>query len=174
MLPPESYHMTIFNGANDLGRSESNWPGNVAMDAPIRECNRIMLKRMKGCQLKGRFPLEVSIDVEHTLDYGRACTLRMRGASPNASHNLRDIRDQLSAAYQVPVQPNDDYGFHISIAYTIKELSEEEHAEYSKLLQIHLPILVNAMPVLELGLAEYCTFPNMYRFDVEHLLRVGI
>ena len=172
ILPPESYHMTIFNGSNDLGRPDSTWPGGVPIEAPIEECNRIMLQRMKSCQLRAQFPIEVSIDVDQTLDYGRACTLRMRGASPDAGRNLRAIRDQLAAVYRVPVLPNDTYGFHITIAYTMQDFSEQEHAEYTKLLQQQLPDLVKLAPTLELGLAEYCTFPNMYRFDVQHLLRV--
>jgi len=128
---------------------------------------------MKNCQLRAQFPIEVSIDVDRTLDYGRACTLRMRGASPNAVRNLHVIRGQLAAVYQVRFQANNNYGFHITIAYTMQDFSEQEHAEYTKLLRVHLQDLVKSAPVLELGLAEYCTFPDMYRFDVKHFLHVA-
>jgi hypothetical protein len=164
--------MTIFNGSNDLDPPHSTWPGGVPIGASIEECNRVMLQRMKRCQLSAQFPMEVSIDVDQTLDYGRACTLLMRGASPDAVRNLRTIRDQLASVYRVPIQPNDTYGFHITIAYTMQDFSEQERAEYTRLLRPQLPELVKSAPILELGLAEYCTFPDMYRFDVLHLPRV--
>jgi hypothetical protein len=42
----DSYHMTIFPGANDQDRSVSGWPSYVPMDAPIEICNRMVGERM--------------------------------------------------------------------------------------------------------------------------------
>lgn len=173
ILPTDSYHMTIFNGSNDLGRTNSTWPGGVPSNASIDECNRVMLERMKQTRLKAQFPIQVSIDMRETLEYGRACTLRMIGATEMAARNLQSIRQQLAAAYKVPAPATDDYEFHISLAYTMHDFSNQERAQYKTILQKHLPKLVATVPVLELGLAEYCTFPNMYRFDIRHLVGVA-
>jgi hypothetical protein len=172
ILPTDSYHMTIFNGSNDLGRTNSTWPGGVLSDASIDQCNRVMLERMKETRLKAQFPIQVSIDMRQTLEYGRACTLRMIGSTEMATRNLLSIRQQLAAAYRVPVPANDDYEFHITFAYTMHDFADKEKTEYKAILQEHLPKLIASAPNLELGLAEYCTFPNMYRFDIQHLVGV--
>jgi len=38
-------------------------------------------------------------------------------------------------------------------------------------LMQHLPNIVGAAPVIEFGVPEFCTFDNMYRFEVYTLLR---
>jgi hypothetical protein len=53
------------------------------------------------------------------------------------------------------------------------DLTAAEMAEYRSILRPTLDRLIAAMPVLELGLPEYCTFCDMYRFDTELILRAG-
>jgi hypothetical protein len=43
-------------------------------------------------------------------------------------------------------------------------------AEYNEVLRQTVECIVAATPVLELGLPEYCTFRDMYRYDPELLL----
>jgi hypothetical protein len=171
ILPPESYHMTIFPGANDQARPRSSWPGGVALDATIEQCSSIMRQRMESVHLEGPFPLRVEIDVPATMNYGRACTLRMKGADPNAEHTLRAIRNRLADVYQYRGPEHDNYGFHITIAYTMTDLSAEEMTHYHALLQDAVNRLTRETPVLSLGLPEYCTFRDMFRFDTEVILR---
>ena len=38
----DSYHMTVFPGANDLDRSAYGWPSYVPSDAPIDVCTRMV------------------------------------------------------------------------------------------------------------------------------------
>ena len=172
LLPPESYHMTLYSGANDQSRDDSNWPGGVRRDASMAECNRIVLARMQAARLVADFPLRLRIDNEGTLTYGRACTLRMTGADQASNRNLHGIRKQLADTFQTTLREPDQYGLHISIAYTMEEFSPQEMQHYRQLLATHVRQLNSICPVLELGLAEFCTFQDMYRFDVRCLLRV--
>jgi hypothetical protein len=171
ILPPESYHMTIYPGANDQDRTRSSWPGGVARDASIEQCSRMMKARMEAARFTGPFPLRVRVDVPSTLDYGRASTLRMAGADAASEKALRSLRDHIAEVYQYRSPDHDAYGFHITLAYTMADLSTSEMAEYRRFLRQAVERIASATPVLELGLPEYCTFKNMYRFDTEVMLR---
>jgi hypothetical protein len=46
-----------------------------------------------------------------------------------------------------------------------------ERREYQRLLVQHLPALVGAAPVIEFGIPEFCTFEDMYKFEILTLLR---
>jgi hypothetical protein len=173
ILPVESYHMTVYSGSNDQNRIHSSWPGGVPIDAPIEQCNQVMMERMKTFHFEGPFPLRVRVDVPHTMRYGRASTLRMEGADPASERTLRVLRDRLADVYKFRAADHDTYGFHITIAYTMADLSAAEMAEYRSILRPALDRLTAATPVLELGLPEYCTFRDMYRFDIELILRAG-
>jgi len=171
ILPPESYHMTIYPGANDQDRQLSSWPGGVPFDATIEQCSASIKARMETARFAGPFPLRVRVDVPRTLNYGRASTLRMIGADAASEHALRTLRDQIAAVYKFRAPEHENYGFHITVAYTMADLSKAEMAEYRTLLQKAVDQIVAATPVLELGLPEYCTFKDMYRFDPEVILR---
>jgi hypothetical protein len=53
----------------------------------------------------------------------------------------------------------------------MRGFTSEEKQEYEAILQHHLPIIANAAPVIELGVPEFCTFEDMYRFEMRTLLR---
>jgi hypothetical protein len=171
ILPTESNHMTIYPGANDQDRSVSSWPGGVPLDAAIEQCGSIVKARMEAARFPGPFPLRVRVDVPRTLHYGRASTLRMTGADAASEHALRSLRDRIAEVYQYRAPDHDTYGFHVTIAYTMADFSKAEVAEYRAILQQAVEQIAAATPVLELGLPEYCTFRDMYRFDPELMLR---
>lgn len=173
ILPIESYHMTVYSGSNDQNRAHSSWPGGVPIGASIEECNHIMMERMKTFRFDGPYPLRVRVDGPRTMSHGRASTLRMEGADPASERTLRALRDRLADVYKFRAPDHDTYGFHITIAYTMADLTTAEMAEYRSILRPALDHLIAATPVLELGLPEYCTFRDMYRFDTELILRAG-
>jgi hypothetical protein len=173
ILPTDSYHMTIYPGANDQSRVHSSWPGGVPLDASIERCNSVMKERMESLSLAGPFPLRVRINVPNTMHYGRASTLRMEGADSGSERVLRTVRDRLADVYRFRAPDHDTYGFHITIAYTMSDLSASEKTEYHALLQKAVDHITATTPVLELGLPAYCTFRDMYRFDPDVTLRTG-
>ena len=173
ILPTESYHMTVYSGSNDQNRAHSSWPGGVPISASIEECNKVMFDRMKAFRFDGPFPLRVCVDLPRTMSHGRASTLRMEGADPASERTLRTLRDRLADVYKFRAPDHNTYGFHITIAYTMANLTTAEIAEYRSILRPALDRLAAGTPVLELGLPEYCTFHDMYRFDTELILRAG-
>ena len=47
MLPPSSYHMTVFGAADDFNRRPGDWPNGVPLDMPIKECHRVVADRLR-------------------------------------------------------------------------------------------------------------------------------
>jgi hypothetical protein len=166
----DSYHMTIFPGANDQGRSAYGWPSYVPLEATIEECNRLVGERMARAHLDCELPLRVRVDLPSTLNYFAACTLRMVPIDSAENTKLRSIRDKLSEVYSFRTKDHDQYGFHITMSYQTARFTKEEQISYRRLLKTHMQRIMDAAPVLELGNPEYCTFPDMFRFEPKTLI----
>ena len=167
----DSYHMTIFPGANDQDRSISGWPSYVPADAPIDTCSRMVGERMAQAHLNCELPLRVRIDDLPTLLNPTACTLRMTPVDEAENRKLRSVRNQLSDVYGFRLKDHDQYGFHITMSYQIAPFSVPEQTAYRSLLKMHVRHIIDSAPILELGNPEYCTFPDMFRFEPRKLLR---
>jgi hypothetical protein len=166
-----SYHMTIFPGANDQNRAASGWPSCVPADAPIEVCSRMVGERMIKAHLNCELPLRVRIDEPVTLLNPTACTLRMTPVDEAENKKLRSVRDQLADIYGFRLKDHDQYGFHITMSYQLAPFTIQEQTSYRTQLKTHVRRIIEAVPVLELGNPEYCTFPDMFRFEPQKLLR---
>ena len=47
MLPPSSYHVTLFGGVNDADRNTPNWGVPFAHDTPVDKINALYLDRLR-------------------------------------------------------------------------------------------------------------------------------
>ncbi|WP_162539463.1 DUF1868 domain-containing protein [Granulicella sp. WH15] len=168
---PDSYHMTIFPGANDQDRTVSGWPSYVPADAPIEVCNRMVGERIAKAHLACELPIRVRINQASTLSYSTACTLRMMPADDNENIKLRSIRDHISEIYGFKLKDHAAYVFHITMSYQIAPFTDQEQSAYREMLKTHVQRIIDAQPVLEFGNPEYCTFPDMFRFDPQLLLK---
>lgn len=166
----DSYHMTIFAGANDQGRKASGWPVYVSQGATIEHCNAAVMERMQTLRLQYELPFRVMIDVPATLSYPRACTLRMKAVNDQEEKNLRSVRDQLAEAYGFRLPGHATYAFHVTMSYQMTPFTDSERKEYQDLLAAYVQKMVAEQPVLELGNPEYCTFADMLRFTPSLLL----
>lgn len=83
---------------------------------------------------------------------------------------LRSIRNQISELYGFRSKDHDRYGFHITMSYQIKPFTNQEQEDYRNLLKAHIQHIADAVLVLEFGNPEYCTFPDMFRFDPQKLI----
>lgn len=166
----DSYHMTIFPGANDADRSIYGWPSYVPVDAPIDACSRMVGEKMEAAHFTCRLPIRVRVDEEYTINFATACSLRLVPADANENDKLRSLRDQISTVYGFRLKDHATYQFHMTMSYQVAPFSAEEQRTYRELLRTHIPRIVSAQSILELGIPEYCTFPDMFRFEPQKLL----
>ena len=172
ILPSESYHMTIFPGANDQNRKVYGWPKDVPLDAQIANCSRTIEARARRFRMEAVLPFRVQVDVTKTLGPQRVSSLRMVPQNASEDAKLRKLRDQLAdSVFLFRTPDHDSYQFHISLAYQLSPLTAAEARAHHAILQRHVPRIVKSTPVLELGDPQFCTFENMYRFEPRALLQ---
>lgn len=172
VLPSDSYHATILGGPNDQDRQRYGWPSDIPINTPMADCNRIIGERIAQFRTHTELPLRFRLDQEKTLAPQRPCGLQLVPADENEEHKIRTLRNRMSdEVFRYRTSDHDTFGFHISMAYQMRGLAAAERREYQRILMQRLPAIVAAVPVIELGVPEFCTFEDMYRFEVQTLLR---
>jgi hypothetical protein len=111
-------------------------------------------------------------DKEKTLAPQLASGLQLAPADRTEKLKLRKLRDRLAdEVFRYRAKNHETFGFHISLAYQMSGFTVEERRESQNILQHHIPIIVAAAPEMEFGVPEFCTFEDMYRFEIRTLLR---
>ena len=172
ILPSESYHMTVFSGPNDQDRTVYGWPADIPIDVSMSECNRIIGERIANFRMHEALPIRVRVDREGTLGPQRVSSLRISPADDNENAKLRTLRDRMAEeVFRFQAEDHATFGFHISLAYQMSRLTPEEERQHQAILERHVPAIIAAAPVVELGVPEFCTFEDMFRFEIRTLLR---
>jgi hypothetical protein len=170
LLPPSSYHMTVFEGVTESSRRAGIWPGGLAPDAPLGQANRLLERRLEGFELDCTLPLRMRLD-EFSLRRDPGATIRLLPLDEQENRKLRRLRDRLAAQLRLRAPDHDNYGFHISLAYLIDWMTPELQREYIAVQSECFSMLQKRVPLIELGAPEFCVFYDMFAFDTQ--FRVG-
>lgn len=172
VLPSDSYHVTILGGLNDQDRARYGWPSDIPINAPIANCNHIIGQRFEQFKIVEELPLRFRIDKERTQSRQLASGLQLVPADQNEKAKLSRLRNHLADdVFRYRAKNHEMFGFHISLAYQMRGFTSKEWREYENIHERHLPIILATAPVIELGVPEFCTFEDMYRFEIHTLLR---
>lgn len=170
LLPPSSYHMTVFEGVTESSRRNGLWPAGLPTDAPLAASHRHLERKLEGFELDCPLPLRMRLD-EFSLRRDPGATIRLLPLDEQENRKLRRLRDRLSAQLQLRAPDHDNYGFHISLAYLIDWMTPEQRREYIAVQSDCFNMLRKRVPVIELGAPEFCVFYDMFAFDTQ--FRVG-
>ncbi|MBB6250993.1 DUF1868 domain-containing protein [Nitrospirillum iridis] len=170
LLPPSSYHATIFGGANDAERKPGLWPGTIPLDTPMEECNRLLGERLRAFKLECALPLRMTVDLAEPAAGEGPLTIRLLPVNNAEERKLRDLRDRLSTCLDIRAPDHDRYRFHITIAYQMDWLTAEEDGVFRDLLRQWKLGLRQASPEILLGAPEYCTLKDMFAFNRQFFL----
>ncbi|KAK3694339.1 RNA ligase/cyclic nucleotide phosphodiesterase [Podospora appendiculata] len=169
MLPPSSWHVTLFEGVCDQVRAQEGfWPCDpgLPVDAPLDDCTSSFAGKLREFDLRCDPPYRFVIVGFSPLDVGIGIHVELQ--TPPEESRLRGLRDRLAETLKIRHPQHDVYEFHLSMAYLLRHLSDSQKSELTALLLGHL----QDMPkVFELGAPEFCTFDNMLQFD--HLFYLG-
>jgi hypothetical protein len=165
LLPPSSYHMTIFGAANDQDRRPGAWPADLPLDMPMTECDRILGERLRGFRLECDLPFRMKVDLSEPVPGERPLTLRLLPYDDAENAKLRRLRDRLAETLAIRTPSHDAYRFHVTLGYLIRWLTQDEQAVFRDTLATWRHRVALACPVLELGAPEYCTLKDMFAFS---------
>lgn len=169
-LPPSSYHMTVFGGANDRPRMRESWPADLPFNLPIDECNRVMTQRLKRANLHVALPIRMRVDLDQKPVNGKALIFLLQPADDGERAKLAKLRDQLADVFKIRSPDAASYRFHISLAYAIAWFTPAEMREHETAWTRWVRQIADKSPIITLGAPEYCTFADMYAFKRQLLL----
>lgn len=171
LLPPSSYHMTIFGGANDPDRRPGAWPADLPLDLPMAECDRVLGDRLRAFRLEADLPLRMKVDLSEPGPGERPLTLRLLPYDDAENAKLRRLRDRLADTLAIHAPGHDTYRFHVTLGYLIRWLTPGEQTAFRDALAGWREGVAAACPVIELGAPEYCTLKDMFAFSRQFYLR---
>ncbi|TAG25730.1 MAG: DUF1868 domain-containing protein [Rhodobacterales bacterium] len=165
-LPPASFHMTVFEGVTDAHRDDARWPEGLPADAALDEVTARFAAATAGLELP---PAQAVRPV--AILGGR--TVAVTGLTAQAEAALRAARAILADRTGIRRPDFATYGFHITLAYALRWLTEDEARAVHDLSDAVFARLVAAAPAITLGPVEFCTFADMHAFPPLQLLTGG-
>lgn len=166
LLPPTSWHMTVFEGVVDDVRAPGFWPSDLANDVVLDDCDELFARKLAHFDMKVLPPFILRIGGWQPLENGIA--LQLQADSSRGETELRELRDRLADLLQIRHPGHETYTFHLSIAYLIRYPSPEEVA----ILWTCLDYARQTMPLtFELGAPEFCKFRDMFEFQRQFYLK---
>ncbi|KAF8852206.1 DUF1868-domain-containing protein [Acephala macrosclerotiorum] len=161
LLPPSSWHMTVFEGALDKRRkAPAYWPADLDVNASIADCTAMLEKKLESFDLQYETPFRLSAIGFKPLVSGISIQLESRTAEENIA--IRRLRDRLADVTKMKQEKHDKYRFHLTVAYILRYLSDEQEKELRELVTRHFKDMPKE---LELGLPEFCKFEDMFAFE---------
>lgn len=156
-LPPDSFHMTVFEGVIDDRRQQHHWPDGVSYSAPIEETTALYRGRLETFEA----PAPFAMTVKSVTPFG----LTLQGATPQDEALARAWRDALVAPMGYRSPSHDTYQFHITLAYCLKWLPNQAASAYAALLNDLLAHVREQLPVIELDPPAFCEFADLTHFE---------
>jgi hypothetical protein len=170
LLPPASYHVTIFNGADDRHRQPPLWPAGLPGTVSMWECHDHIERCLSGVSFNCALPLRLSIAPRDPEEMLRTLRLELNPLDNIEDDKLRHLRDRLASATGIRSPLHKQYRFHLSLAYVIDWFDALEQKSYAEDYAQWKCDIETAAPVIELGNPEYCTFETMLRFNRRQFL----
>ncbi|WP_313607876.1 DUF1868 domain-containing protein [Rhizobium sp.] len=166
LLPPSSWHMTVFEGVCDQVRSPGFWPADLPTDAPLAECNAAFSRKLSAFDMNTTLPFRMRISGYMPRVDGIGLHLEPSDAAED--DRIRNLRDRLSKELQIRHPSHETYRFHLSIAYFIRFPADDERSALDTMLFKRL----QHMPTeFELAAPEFCFFDDMFEFRRQFFLK---
>ena len=156
-LPPSSFHITLFDCCNANTLNTQYWPKNITKENNIKKISNILSNRIKELKYPEKFNLKLK-----KLFGGYSMILE--GNTKKDEKIIRDCRNKLSTLLGIRFENHETYSFHITLAYILRKLGDDE---INKLIKINSKLLegfVNKFPIIQMQKPELCTFENMYEY----------
>ena len=156
-LPHTSFHMTLFDCCNINTLNTQYWPDNITKDNNYKIISNLLSKRIKDLKFPEKFNLKLK-----KLFGGYSMILE--GNTKKDEKIIRDYRNKLSTLLGIRFENHETYSFHITLAYILRKLKDDE---IKKLIIYNSKLLeefVKKIPIIQIKKPELCTFENMYEY----------
>lgn len=161
-LPPSSFHMTVFEGVIDADRSADNWPQGMDQATPLAKVTDHFSMQSGGviCPRFAIRPLQI---------FG-GYSVHVTGLTDEDTVAMQQARSMLQSATNLHRPSFAGYGFHITLGYPLRWLTNDEAHRMIKAAAGVFSKLAVAVNAIKLGPIEFCTFDDMHHFETCLLL----
>jgi hypothetical protein len=167
MLPPSSYHITVFGGLNEDDRGRPRWPAGVPADLPIDVATSTWQRELEKRPRPPPQGFSFRLDAPPQPMSDGAPFIPLLPADPATAQRLRELRDSLSALTGIRRADHDSYQYHVTLGYLHAVLDGVESAE----LQAAIARCMGRLPrVVHVPQMHLCRFKDMYAFETLHPL----
>ncbi len=128
LLPPSSFHMTLMELLCDEARVPANWTPWLPLDAPLAQTDQFFINALAD------IPPPAAMRLRFRETARRSFAIDLEPADRETDQVLRRYRDQVAEATGVRFADHDSYQFHISLAYRLIELTDEEEDGLTQML----------------------------------------
>lgn len=163
LLPPSSWHMTLFVGICDQDRRPDRWPSGISLVAPLDEVTATIGGRLQHQPLGE--PQRFQMRVARFAPLVDAIILRLEPADAEENAGIRQLRDKIADRIGMRLADHDDYTFHITIGYFVAQPTDAAFLELVDILAEELADMRATLPPFEVGPGEYCLFNDMFCFQ---------
>ncbi len=156
-LPPSSFHMTLFDCCNLNTKNTNYWPSNIDPNIDYKDVAIELNKRIQNYI----FPEKLNLKLK--MFFG-GYSIILEPFSEKDEKILRNCRNELSSLLKIKFENHHRYTFHITLAYILRELKEDE---IKKLLEFNKDLFHEfdkKFPKIILNKPEMSTFDNMLEF----------
>ena len=159
MLPPSSYHMTVFELVCDQVRDAAHWTSLLPLDATMEETDERFSQIWETLPAPPKF--SICFDYLDIKDY---ITMRLKPSDNEANQIIRNYRDQLSKAFGLRSPNHESYFFHISMAYAVRRLTNEDLERAAGFVSDWKEKLEESLSTIDLQPARLTFFNDMTHF----------
>jgi hypothetical protein len=158
LLPPSSFHMTVFSLICDQRRTQAEWTAHLPLDAPLDAVDQYFIRALAPVVPPSSFRMVM------TYLGGWGLSFRLSPADEATAVALQTYRNQASAASGVRYPDHDTYQFHLTLAYQLMALDEAEQAAYAEFRLHWGEALRGEIGVFETPAPVLTFFENMFAF----------
>lgn len=172
LLPPSSYHITVFGGLNDVDRGTPNWISSIPADMPIERVTEQYLQALHKLPKLNGAPLLFDVDMERLPPAKKegGLTIPLRPADLATERSLRVIRDQLSDLTGIRRKDHDSYEYHVSIGYFFQFLNADEAQDLREATARWMRHIAAVDRKPRIASVQFCRLRDMYAYEALHQL----
>ncbi|MEO1288604.1 MAG: DUF1868 domain-containing protein [Chloroflexota bacterium] len=167
LLPMSSMHMTVMQLLCDQARVPEQWSSKLALDTSLNETDKFFLKTVPQIDPPENFRMRYK-----SLSFGQVgVSIRLEPDDDITHEQIWQYRNQIADATGVRFPDHETYKFHISLAYQIQILTEEEQETIQQLIDEINKKYCDTFGIFNSGKPQLTFFDDMFDFvRAEHRL----
>ncbi|KAK6538363.1 hypothetical protein TWF694_011243 [Orbilia ellipsospora] len=156
LVPPTSWHITIFDILNDKDREE--WPGYLDRDAAIDDIAKVLKNKISDVDIKLESPVAVTVtDFDWYQADGKwnEIGLVIAGRTQKEVALMEDLQERLSGRLGHQALLQDSLHLDLKIGYLVSEPDDAQGIELRTLLTDHFKGMPKEFELGKLALAQF-------------------